>query len=374
MKILIATGIYPPSIGGPATYSKLLFDELPKRGHHVNVFSFDSVRHLPKVVRHLSYFYEIFQRAKNADVVYAQDPVSVGLPALCAARLKGKKFVLKIVGDYAWEQGSQRRGITEGLDTFSARKSGYPMLVTLLKCVQSFVAGHSDKIIVPSNYLKKVVTNWGVNPSKITVVYNAFEADISAVEPREGIREALGIQGTIITSVGRLVPWKGFKCLVDVVGRLKDEVGDIKLLIIGDGPDMPVLQKYVVQRNLGDTVLLTGKLPQTELFRYIKASDVFVLNTQYEGFSHQLLEVMALGTPVVTTRVGGNPELVNDGENGHLVEYNNADQLKTAILTFLKVEGEASRLVKKAHESLKKFNKEEMLERIEAELGGVSKK
>jgi glycosyltransferase involved in cell wall biosynthesis len=108
MRILVATGIYPPQIGGPATYSKLLYDELPKRGFQVDIVNFGDFISKPKIIRHILFFIELLKKGQGVDVVYAQDPVSVGLPALIASQILQKKFVLKIVGDYAWEQGVQR--------------------------------------------------------------------------------------------------------------------------------------------------------------------------------------------------------------------------------------------------------------------------
>ena len=102
MKILIATGLYPPQIGGPATYSKLLKDELPKHGIDTEILPFREVRKWPKIVRHFIYFLKVLQKGRNVDVVFAQDPVSVGLPAMLASKILGKIFLLKIVGDYAW--------------------------------------------------------------------------------------------------------------------------------------------------------------------------------------------------------------------------------------------------------------------------------
>ena len=68
MRILIATGIYPPDIGGPATYSKVLFDELPKNGIDTEILSFGEVRHLPKGISHISYFFQkFFQISLNQD-------------------------------------------------------------------------------------------------------------------------------------------------------------------------------------------------------------------------------------------------------------------------------------------------------------------
>ncbi len=367
MKILIATGIYPPSIGGPATYSKLLFEELPKRGFEIKVISFDEVRHLPKVVRHFMYFCKVLRHAYHADVVYAQDPVSVGVPALFAARWAFKKFYLKIVGDYAWEQGTQRNGVKDNLDIFSQNKK-YPFFVRLLKWTEFFVAWNAEKIIVPSNYLKKIVTNWGVRPDKIKVIYNTFEAENVPTESHEALRTKYDFHAPVITSVARLVPWKGFDMLIDVVAEIAKDIKDIKLLIMSDGPDKDRLQKKIDDLHLNDTVMLAGRLPQKELFKFIKASDVFVLNTQYEGFSHLLLEVMALGVPIVTTSVGGNVELVENNKNGLLVNYNNKKELIAAILTVLKVEGEGKRLSDVAKNTVRAFTKERMLSELVAEL------
>src|SRR3989344_9417544 len=165
--ILICAGIYPPDGGGPATYSKLLFDELPKRGAGADVLNFGKVRHLPKIIRHIAYLFKALKMGKRADVIYAQDPVSVGLPAMLAAQLLRKKFILKIVGDYAWEQGVQRFEVKEILDDFLNKK--YGINVEVLRKIEKFVANHTEKIIVPSEYLKKVVSAWGVNPNKIKV-------------------------------------------------------------------------------------------------------------------------------------------------------------------------------------------------------------
>ena len=176
MRILIATGIYPPSIGGPATYSKILFQELPKRGISVRVISFDEVRHLPKIVRHSVFFLKVLYHARGYDVIYAQDPVSVGLPSFLAAKMLRKRFVLKIVGDYAWEQGIQRFGVSDLLDDFSKKRRGYyAIFVRFLIRLEELVARRSDKIITPSLYLAGVIKLWGVSRSKISVVNNAFE-------------------------------------------------------------------------------------------------------------------------------------------------------------------------------------------------------
>lgn len=361
-KILIATGIFPPDIGGPATYSKLLADKLPERGFEVLVANFGEVRRLPKVVRHTTYFFNVLVRARGCDVVYAQDPVSVGLPAMLAAKILRKKFYLKVVGDYAWEQGTQRAGVTDDLDTFSHEHSKYSFLVRCLKRIERRVALSADVIITPSEYLKTIVTNWGVAAEKIMVIYNGFNAPVLA-DDKETLRKKLGVEGYAMLSVGRLVPWKGFMMLIEMMPALVKEIADAHLFIAGSGPNQTLLEKKVAELGLTRYITFLGKLSQEKLFEYIKASDVFVLNTSYEGFSHQLLEVMALGTPVVTTPAGGNSEILNDHTNGLLVPFNNQTLFEKAIKE-LHDNGEVVQsLIRAAQKKSLEFSDERMLEK-----------
>ena len=332
-RVLISTGIFPPDVGGPATYSKILLDELPKENFGVRVLNFGLVRQLPKIIRHLVYFFKVLAMGKNADVIFAQDPVSVGLPAALAARILCKKFILKVVGDYAWEQGVQRFGVREILDDFLKNK--YRWEVELLRKIQKFVANRADKIIVPSEYLKKVVAAWGIKQGKIRVVYNSFDA-LEIKISKADARKQLGISGKILVSAGRDVPWKGFQALRDLMPEISKQIPDAKLFILSNEP-------------------------KEKLLLYLRAADVFVLNTAYEGFSHLILEAMAMGAPVVTTDAGGNPELIEDGKSGFLVKFNDKNVLKSKILEILKNPALAQKLSENAKKKASEFSKERMI-------------
>jgi glycosyltransferase involved in cell wall biosynthesis len=314
MKVLLATPLLAPDIGGPATYAKILLEEIPKRGIEIDTAYFGEVRDKPKILRHLAYLFLVLRKTRGVDIVYALDPVSVGLPARIAAYLAGKKFMIRIAGDYAWEQGMQRFGVIDTLDDFSKR-SGYGFSVSVLKFIQFMVANSARKIVVPSNYFKGVITNWGVREEKIKTIYSVFEFS-QTIPDKQACRDELGIHGTILLSAGRLVPWKGFPLLIQLLSELKSKYLEIKLYIAGDGPDRQVLEALVRRFGLEEYVVLLGQLSKETLSKYVRASDVFLLNTSYEGFSHQLLEVMAIGTPIVTTPVGGNVELIKDEVSG----------------------------------------------------------
>ena len=361
MKVLIATGIYPPEIGGPATYSKLLADKLPEHGITVDVLPFRDVRSLPKIIRHIAYFIKVLKRGKTADIIFAQDPVSVGFPTMLAAKIIQKRFFLKVVGDYAWEQGVQRFGVNDLLDAFSKQRHGYSLLVRALKWIECRVAQYAEKIIVPSNYLKQIVINWGIDGQKIHVVYNAFSAP-QTTERKEELRKTLKLYGNIMVSVGRLVPWKGFGLLVELMPELIKKNPELKLYIIGEGPEFYNLRKLIDTQSLNDRVFLLGKLPHDTVLKHLKAADLFVLNTGYEGFSHQLLEVMASGTPLITTAVGGNTELITADENGVLVGYNDKIGIKEGIEKILSDKIFADKISANAQKKVKEFNEARMLQ------------
>ncbi len=373
--ILVATPLYPPDIGGPATYTKIIEEELPKYGIPVRVLPFRVVRSFPKIFRHALFFFLTLFEGSGARVIYAQDPVSVGLPALLASRMLRATFIVKVVGDYAWEQYSQMPDVSaEGgsasggkgqmfLSPEEFQRKKFDIVTEVRRKIEHYVAGNAKTVIVPSAYLKRIVSAWGVPEERIRVIYNAFNPLIAALDKRTA-RERLGVDGTMIFSAGRLVPWKGFEALIEVVSQLKKDFPDIRLYIAGDGPAEKDLRFKISDLRMENTVILTGRLQHDKLMEFVRAADVFVLNTGYEGFSHQLLEVMAFGTPVITTNIGGNPELIEDQKEGILVPYNDKEAIKRATELLLRDEALRDILVRNASEKVKVFSKEKMLREL----------
>ena len=376
--ILIATGIFPPDIGGPATYVNTLLKELPKRNFDVKVITYvnknqginnnlgyDEIFRINRnqniLLRYFKYFLQVWKLIFWADVVYIQGPVSAGIPASLACRLRGKKYYLKIVGDYAWEQGKQKYGVNENLDDFQAKEYGWQ--VTLIKFFQEQTAKNAKKIIVPSNYLKSIVLQWGVDADKINVIYNSVrKAEIP--KNKSALRERLGVSGDVIISVGRFVPWKGFDVLIDIMPELLKINPNFRLYIVGEGPELNNYQLQITNCKLQNSVKLLGGLEQKKLWKHMKASDFFVLNTGYEGLPHIIIEAMYLELPVITTDVGGNVEVVKPGDNGLLVEYNNREQIKNAILEIWKNKEARQEMVENGKKDLEKFSVKNMIDSL----------
>lgn len=371
-KILIATGIFSPEIGGPASYSKALANRLKDSGVTVLTYSpvlnskddkdqpYKIVRvwqKLPKGLKHLVYFLKALSLAKKSDVVYALNAVSAGVPAMYAAKMAKKKFFVKIVGDASWERAISRGKTHLLLNDFQgAKKSGW---VGTLHNLQCKVCKSADGVIVPSQYLAEIVTGWGIPKEKIKVIYNGVDFVPSELSKEEA-RRKIGILGHIIVSAGRLVPWKGFRMLIKIMPQVFEINQAFRLIIVGDGPDRKLLGSMVRNLGLERKVSLVGKKSQAELAVYLAAADMFVLDTGYEGFSHQILEAMAAGVPVITTAVGGNKEVIEQGDNGFLVRYNDEFNLVEAIRSLWQSPELRDEFVVNGKKTVAKFNSEKM--------------
>ncbi len=355
MKLLICTGIFPPAVGGPATYSKSLAEALSTRGHEVRVITyadrkseqsevgsdfpiFRIIRSRFKPWHYFKYYLAAKNYGRDADVLFAQDPVSAGYPTYLAARALKKPFIVKVTGDYSWEQ-AQGRGRTKTLLDEFQKQEIYPFPINKIRDVQIRVCREAMAVITPSAYLKRIVMGWGVKEKRITVIYNAV-CEVQEFD-REAVRQELGISGQdfVILSIGRDVQWKGFGLLREVVAEISKP--NLKLVILHDA-----------DRQTSD--------------KYLNGSDLFVLNTGYEGFSHTILEAMSAGLPVITTKVGGNPEVIVGDQNGILIEYNSKTQLREAILKLSQDPQLRQSLAENGKKILPKFALENMINQTEA--------
>lgn len=337
MRLLLATPLYPPEPGGPATYTKLLEERLPDLGMEVHVEKFSAVRSLPKVARHFAYFLRLLKEGRNSDLMLVLDPVSTGFPSALASIVLRKPLVLKVVGDYAWEQGRQRFGITVTLDEFVNTRN-VPLAVRLLRHMQTWVARRAHTIIVPSEYLKGIVSAWGVSTDKIVVVPNA-------VTLSDGGKVPIVIDQLPhprIVTVARLVSWKGIDKLIEAVASVRASGVEASLLIVGEGPERERLEK-LARESLPENCILTGALPPEDVHAVVRSSDIFVLNSTYEGLSHVLIEALMAGLPIVATDAGGNREVLKE-ESGVVVPTGDQQALISALTSLLTSDSRRERL------------------------------
>lgn len=227
--------------------------------------------------------------------------------------------------------------------------------------IQNWVAQRAEKIITPSFYLKKILTQgWGVPEGKVKVIYNSFDVSREPAAANQQPKEFFNI-----LSVGRLVPWKGIGVLIEIIGDIR-QAG---LEVAGDGPMLEDLKFKILNLKLDGRAKLLGKLSHEKVIEKMREADLFVLNTAYEGLSHVILEAMAAGLPVAVSRAGGNTELVGESEErGYLFDYNNKEQITKKINYIIFHPEEAVDKAKKARGFVADFSKDKMVEKLEKEL------
>ena len=331
MKVLIPTGAFPPEIGGPATYVPLIARALVNRGHEVTVitlteaeghddkqYPFRVIRLLPygRIRRWMHTVSQLIVLMRQHDMVYVNGLL---LETYVASLTNRKPMVAKVVGDIAWERARAKGWVTESNDLFQQRV--YDRRIETRRTMRDLALGRMRQIIVPSQYLKQIVSAWNIDGRLIDVIYNAYRPT-----PTEPFHNPLTTHTKLVT-VCRLVNWKG----VDKIISLLPELPDTGLLVVGEGPERAGLEALVKKHHLSERVHFTGTVEHGQVLSAIRSSDLFVLNSSYEGLPHVLLEALAMETPIVATRVGGTPELVIDGKNGRLVPFGHAEQLQMAI-------------------------------------------
>ena len=335
--LCLVTGIFPPDIGGPATYVSRLAASLHQRGDRVCVVTLGDdaqafpfpvhriSRALPLPLRLLRLFFTLLRVGWNADVWYIN---GLEVPAVLAGKLLRKRLIMKIVGDYAWERAMNLGATTDAIDDFQQKRQSRQ--VEWHKWLRGWYTRQAAAVITPSRYLKSLVQGWGVPEGRIHVVYNAVEELPPNLLSRQEIRQRFGVSDSdkLVITVGRLVKWKGIAQVVEVAASLDESV---KLLILGDGPEKNKLTELAAALHVTPRIVFGGKAERSMTLAAMRAADVFVLNTGYEGFSHVLLEAMQVGTPVITTNVCGNPELVAHERNGLLIPFDDAAALRTAL-------------------------------------------
>lgn len=190
----------------------------------------------------------------------------------------------------------------------------------------------ADRITAVCEAAKKNLTDTGINPKKIAVVYNGVDALPSPTkEQRQEARRLFGVKEdeTVFSISARLNPVKGHRSLVEAISQLKS-TEHFKCFIAGTGTEEESLKQLVKQYHLEDTVIFTGFLEDVSKLLY--ATDV-LLNCSYgtEACSLAILEAFSLGIPCIATDYGGNPELVKDGINGLVYPTNDVAALCDAI-------------------------------------------
>ena len=338
LKILITSGIFPPDIGGPASYVPKIAGELSNHGHDIDVVCLTEDLHkddygkyrykvhrikrsLFKPWRVLKTIYKIYSLAKSKDIVFAN---TLSLESSMGAILARKPIIHKIVGDYAWENARNKGWYNDTIDDYQVHQKSIKLKA--LDLYFKFGFKFANALFTPSEYLNKIVNGWKVNQN-IQTIYNSVKKPDLVTNSDKNQQDFIHL-----VTVCRLVPWKH----VDEIIHVLKDFENVKLHVVGDGPLKDDLQKLSTSLGLKHRVTFYGQVDHLTTFQLIQKSNIFILNSTYEGLPHVILEAMACGVPVICNNVGGCGEVVKHLETGFLMERGIKErEIKQAIEYFI---------------------------------------
>jgi glycosyltransferase involved in cell wall biosynthesis len=364
--ILLVTDIFPPDIGGPATFIDRLAHAIAAAGTRATVVCTSDApvdatdRRRPFAVRRVRRAGRLFGlrllRALSREML-RHGPVLVnGLEyaAHRAARLVHKPYVMKIVGDYVWEHARNTSRTRLGIDAF--QRAARDAELEPMRAGRERYLADAATIITPSDYLRNLVVGWGAAPAKVKTILNGVSLDhFRSFSPR---RRAPG-QALEVVFCGRLANWKGVETLLLAVQGLEG----VTLDILGDGPELPMLSGLSSQLGLDGAVTFHGRIPTAEIPARMARAHVLVLASDYEGLSHTLIEASAAGLAPIASDRGGNPEVIVHGDSGLLIPYGDYRALRSALARLAHEEELRFALATRAKENSARFDFTRTVER-----------
>jgi PEP-CTERM/exosortase A-associated glycosyltransferase len=256
--------------------------------------------------------------SEPVDIIHAHSPALCGLGALLAARSKKLPFVYELRA--FWEDAAVDQNKT------STRSLRY----RLSQKLEDYVVHRADAVVGISQSILDELKKRKTDAARLFHVPNGVDVEkFSPVSRDENLAAKLGLgSGPVLGFIGSLYRWEGVAWLVRAVAELRRHGTACKLLIVGDGEEMPAVREAVRELNAGDFVQILGRVPHDEIERYYSVVDVLV----YPRHSIRLtelvtplkpLEAMALGKSILGSDVGGMRELVESEKTGILYRADN---------------------------------------------------
>ncbi|MSR87468.1 glycosyltransferase, partial [Candidatus Peribacteria bacterium] len=305
VKIILATGIYPPNIGGPATYVRNLAEELVKKGHDVTVITYADrslqglkepweVVRVPKsggpLLRWRWYAQALKQHATNADIVECFSSVSCGVP-LKMAKLKKPKKILRLGGDFTWERYTDL-GRRRSLRGFMAK---HPRLrFPMARLLKTF-----DHIVFSTRFQEDLYTLAFSELPRHSFIENALPALPSVAAQGTPVHQKHDPMRLLY--FGRFVKFKNLDRLLNAVAA----VPHVTLTMVGEGPERDTLQTLARTLQLGGRVSIVPSVHSGELENIFAEHDLLVIPSLTEISPNSALESRASGFPVLLTEENG---------------------------------------------------------------------
>lgn len=254
-------------------------------------------------------------RKLSPDIVHTRGWSTID--AICAARVAGVPYVIH--GEHGREAADP--------DGRNRRRN----------MVRKWLSPMVNRFVTVSDDLRSwLIEAVGIPGSKVVTIHNGVDINRFTPAACDSSRRSLALAkgGFTVSTVGRLDPVKDHASMFHGFLPIAQADRSVRLVVAGDGPMRRTIERLAVDLKISDRITLLGE--RQDIPQILQASDVFTLTSIAEGISNTILEAMAVGLPIVATRVGGNPELVDNGVTGFLVGVQDAKALTVAYENYLK--------------------------------------
>lgn len=372
MKVLMINYEFPPIGGGGGNVTYFISKNLALRGHEVKIVT-SRFRNLPKrekkdefeIIRvpvlrknpNYCRFHEMltfvvsasvyclwFVRKFNPDIVHVFFGIPSGPVAYLLKKIYNLPYVLFLGG--------------RDVPRIHPDPPIYRLLYGILMPAIKGIWGNSKAVVACSQGLRELALKTGINVN-IRVIPDGVDLKRFSPPDRSMVPKTIKI-----LAVGRLIPRKGFDCLIKSIPiALKLTKGDFCVEIVGDGPLWNELRQLSKQEGVDKKVIFSGSIPYEELHKKYREADVFVLTSKAEGMPLVVLEAMACGLPIISTNVQGVDELVLPGVNGFLFQPSDHNALGRHIASIVSDHRMRIEMGKQSLKIIKRFDWANITER-----------
>ncbi len=326
--LCLISGIYPPDSGGPAKFTFDFERYARERVSHLDIVTttidksakfhfrngtlFKITRRSNVLIRYLKFILRLIKlRRRNHFFLVT----GAFLEFYFSGVRRGSQVVYKLPGDIVWERARNQGQTNLSIEDFQSL--ALPFKFRLMRRLYTASISSADKVIVPSLGLKKLTEQWGIDQSKVHVIFNSV--DIESFQ----LREQLSKEFDVLT-VCRLTKWKGVEELLRTTHNL-----GLSLAIVGDGPERASLEALALQ--LKACVQFFGDVRFETVRELYSKSRRFVLNSTYEGLPHVLLEARASNLLCLAREGTGSSEVIHQLKDGILYGGNSGLDLEAAL-------------------------------------------
>lgn len=277
LRITIATGIYPPEVGGPAYYAQSLAASFASLGHTVKVVTYGRIKRLPTGVRHTVYFFRLLPVLFRADVVIALDTFSVGFPAVIAGKITRTPIIVRTGGDFLWEFYIERTGKQVLLSDFYIQQRRFTGKEKIIFSVTRFVLRSADKVVFSTAYQRDIfIPAYGVDRERTCIIENYYGPQEKTDIPHH----------KRFVCFTRKLKWKNLSTLKKAFALAQERCGEIELE--------------------------TGMFPRDTFLEHLKTCYAVVLVSLGDVSPNMILEAVRYGKPFILTAENGLKERLRD--------------------------------------------------------------